>query len=602
MDRRTLVLVLLLALLFILYQPILRWAGLGKYLEPQRRPVPAAVDTTRGDTTAPRAAGPSRTVPPAAPAARAELAPLPITAAGVLEKTASLETPLYRAVFSTRGARLLSVELKRYASASGVSAISGKAVRMKPGQLVPAGDRVVLAGGPLFGVDLGSGTATRSLAQAVYAVSESTDARGATRGITFTLRDSSGLLIRQTWRIVPETYALQLEVETRGIPESWRLSDYSLVMQSWPPFTETDRRTDTRYTRASSLIGSNLHHDTPPSLIKTPRSYEGAVEWAGVQSRYFICATAVERAVPRGVQERAEERPVAGAALRALAPNERPVVPVAVSSLVAALPPADRPVDRYLVYVGPDDLRILSRLGHGLARAVDLGWTWMRPISELLLRLLDWIFVVVRNYGIAILVLALLVRLVLYPLNAASLKSTRAVQRLQPEVKRLQEKYKNDAPAMNKALMDLYKENKVNPAGGCLPMIVQMPVLFALYQVLLYAIELRQAPFVGWIDDLSAPDTMFVLGGFPVHLLPLLMAASQLLLQKLTPTPPQQAPTAYMMTFFMLFIFWSMPSGLVFYWTVMNLATALQQWLVLRRDESVAVVVPEGGRKKARTG
>jgi YidC/Oxa1 family membrane protein insertase len=235
---------------------------------------------------------------------------------------------------------------------------------------------------------------------------------------------------------------------------------------------------------------------------------------------------------------------------------------------------------------------------------VDLGWTWMRPISEVLLRLLDWIFVVVRNYGIAILVLALLVRLVLYPLNAASLKSTRAVQRLQPEVKRLQEKYKNDSQAMNKAMMDLYRENKVNPAGGCLPLIVQMPVLFALYQVLLYAIELRQAPFVGWIDDLSAPDTMFVLGGFPVHLLPLLMAGSQLLLQKLTPTPPQQAPTAYMMTFFMLFIFWSMPSGLVFYWTVMNLATALQQWLVLRRDdESVAVVVPEGGKKKKiRTG
>jgi len=310
----------------------------------------------------------------------------------------------------------------------------------------------------------------------------------------------------------------------------------------------------------------------------------------------------VDQASPRAAWAGGEEQPLTGAALRALAPNEKPVHPIAVSSLVVGLPSSNRPIQRFLVYAGPSDLRMLSRLGHGLPQAVDLGWNWMRPISELLLRLLDWIFAVVRNYGVAILVLALLVRAVLHPLNAASLKSMRAMQKLQPEVERLREKYKNDAQAMNTAIMALYKENKVNPAGGCLPMLLQMPVLFALYQVLLCAIELRQAPFVGWIDDLSAPDTMFSVSGFPIHLLPLLMTGSGFLLQKMTPTSPQQAPMQYMMNLFMLFIFWSMPSGLVFYWTVMNLASALQQWLVLRQDQSVAVVIPDREKKKKAGG
>ena len=605
MDRRTLVLVVLLVLLFVLYQPLMRWAGFGKYLEPPRRPMPAAVDTTTRDTASFRSAAPAPAQPPsgAEAAAPAEIASLPIAAsAGSLEKTATIETPLYRAVFSNRGARLLSVELKRYVSAHGVSSRNGKPLRVKPGHEAPSGDRVVLAGGPLFEAGLGSGGSLKSLAGLTYAVAESTDARGVTRGLTFTFRDSAGLLIRQSWRVLPGTYALELEVETGGIPDSWRLSDYSLTMRSWPVFTETDRRTDARYAKASSLVGSNLHRDAPQSLVRGPKSYEGAVEWAAVQSRYFLCATVVDQASPRAVWVGGEERPLTGAALRALAPNEKAVQPIAVSSLVVGLPSSSRPIQRFLVYAGPSDLRMLSHLGHGLPRAVDLGWNWMRPISELLLRLLDWIFAVVRNYGVAILVLALLVRAVLHPLNAASLKSMRAMQKLQPEVERLREKYKNDAQAMNTAIMALYKENKVNPAGGCLPMLLQMPVLFALYQVLLCAIELRQAPFVGWIHDLSAPDTMFSVSGFPIHLLPLLMTGSGFLLQKMTPTSPQQAPMQYMMNLFMLFIFYPMPSGLVFYWTVMNLASALQQWLVLRQDQSVAVVIPEREKKKKAGG
>ena len=612
MDRRTIVFVVLLMLVFLLYQPLLRMAGLGKYLEPPRRPVPVALDTTRSDTSASRAAAPGVALQPAqtglagtATPAPAQLAPLPIAATtGVIEKRWQIETPLYRAEFSNRGARLLTVEFKRYVAAHGASAKDGQPLRVGAGREVPPGDRVVLAGGPLLGMDLGSGTGLRSLADLVYAVSESTDASGATRALTFTAGDSAGLLIRQTWRVRPDTYALDLEVETRGIPDSWRLSDYSLSMRNWPAFTETDRKTDARQVRVSSLVGRNLHRDHSQGLVRNPRSYEGTVEWAAVQSRYFLCATALEQAIPRAATASGEELPLTAAEIGLLASNEKPVRAVGTASLVVGLPSSERPVQRFLVYVGPSDLRMLSRLGHDLTRAVDLGWNWMRPISELLLKLLDWIFVVLRNYGLAIFALAVLVRIVLHPLNAASLKSMRAMQKLQPDVERLKLKYKNDAQAMNTALMALYKENKVNPAGGCLPMLLQMPLLMALYQVLLNAIELRQAPFAGWITDLSAPDLLFNVnygaGLFPVRLLPVLMAGSGFLLQKFTPTNPQQAPTQYMMNAFMLVLFYNLPSGLVFYWTVMNLTSAFQQWTVLRQDSSAVVVVePDRGKKQA---
>jgi YidC/Oxa1 family membrane protein insertase len=143
-------------------------------------------------------------------------------------------------------------------------------------------------------------------------------------------------------------------------------------------------------------------------------------------------------------------------------------------------------------------------------------------------------------------------------------------------------------------MMALYKENKANPAGGCLPMVIQIPLFIALYQVLFNAIDLRQAPFVGWIQDLSAPDELLRVGPFPLRLLPLLMLGAGVLQQRLTPTDPRQLPTMYLMNVFMLVFFYNLPSGLVLYWTLMNVLTALQQWMVLRQDGgSTAEVLPD---------
>uniref|UniRef100_A0A832IBR3 Membrane protein insertase YidC n=1 Tax=Eiseniibacteriota bacterium TaxID=2212470 RepID=A0A832IBR3_UNCEI len=596
MDRRTIIAVVLLAIFLIFYYPLLRLVGLGKYVEPERpRPVAVSDTLAAGDSLAggpvaasPAPAAPAGTPPPPAPAAPAApaLGVTPIAAiAGELERSVTLETPLYVARFSNRGARLVAVEVKGYASAHGVTGRSGRPVHHHPAKPVEPGDRVVLAGGPAFGLDLGSAGSRRALDGLVYAVEESLDAAGAARALTFTYADSAGLFVRQTYRVRAGDYALDYAVEIRGVPDAWRVSDYSLITRSWPLVTEADLPADQRQLRATSLVGKNIHREHPGGLQKGPRSFDGNAVWAGVQTRYFLSAVAAVQAVPRGVVSSAELRPLSADEQRALGPGARPMQDVAVNAFVSGLPSASLPVHRYLLYVGPTEYKRLGALGVGFERAVDFGWSWIVPFSRALLQLLEWMYALLRNYGLAIIALATLVRVALHPLNVASMKSMRAMQKVQPEVERLREKYKNDPQAMNAALMALYKEHKVNPAGGCLPLLLQMPLFLALYQVLFNAIELRQAAFVGWMHDLSAPDTLFSVAGFPIRLLPLLMMGSGLLQQKLSPTDPRQAPTMYLMNVVMVVFFYNLPSGLVLYWTVMNLLTALQQWLVLRHDD-----------------
>ncbi|MBI1799141.1 MAG: YidC/Oxa1 family insertase periplasmic-domain containing protein [Candidatus Eisenbacteria bacterium] len=646
MDRRTLVAVGLCVLLLIFYQPMLRWMGFGAYLDrgasrhattdtrggssttgtPAAGPMGGAVSTTPGGTlaandTTPAAGGATiaggsasgtaaagggslaSNPTSAGSAAGAVLRNAPFQAHGAaIEHSYEIDTPLYHARFSDRGARLVAVEIKRYASALGISQMEHRRGHVKRGEDLAPGDRVVLAGGPLLAVDLGSGDALKSLEGATYAVSESADASGAVRTLTFEARDSSGLEVRQTWRARPQNYALDLEVEIHGVPESMHLSDWSLTLRSWPLVTERNLQSDQRSLKASSMLGDDVHKDQAHSLLRGPKSYDGNVVWAAVQNRYFVSAVAVTDGTARGVVERAEMRPLTSDQLRVLPSGTRNEQDVAINSLRMALPGDTHPVQRFVLYFGPVEFFRLAALKVRLERAVELGWTWVLPFSRALLQLLKWLYGVVPNYGVAIILLATLVRVVLHPLNMTMMKSQRALVKLQPEMERVRAKHKSDPQAMNKAIMALYKENKVNPAGGCLPTLVQMPLFFALYSVLFNAIELRQAPFFGWISDLSAPDLALSAGAFPIRLLPLLMAGSGFLTQALTPTDPSQKPTMYMMNVMMLVFFYNLPSGLVLYWTVMNLLTAAQQWLVLRQDDgpgdaAVEVVSPAAARR-----
>lgn len=608
LDRTALIAIVLCVAFILLYQPILRMMGFGEYLEPPRPT--AVVDTTT------QAASPIAPAPAPGPAPASAPAPRGIAAPGgtafgtspvqtQLERTIAMETPLYRAEFSSRGGRLTALALKRYASAHGAS--DDPARRRGDQAEVPAGDRVVLAGAPLTSLALGSGEERRAFDDVVFAAAESTDAAGDVRVVTFTHEGADGMYVRQTYRVLPDQYAIEYDVEIRGVPESMRVAEYSVQARSWPLLSEEDLASDARTLRATSLVGTNIHREGVGGLLRQPKRFEGNARWAVVQTRYFITGAAVQDATPRAVVSFAQRRQRSPEEIASLPPGVSAQEEIATNALVLALPGETKPVNRFLLYAGPAEYFRLSELGVELERAVDLGWRWLLPFSKALLQLLNWIYGLVQNYGVAILILATLVRVVLHPLNVTSMKSMRNMQRLQPEIERIRTKYKKDPQAMNTAMMALYKEHKVNPAGGCLPLVLQMPLFIALYNVLFNAIELRQAPFL-WISDLSAPDLLFAIGPLPIRLLPILMLISGLLQQMVTPTPPEQRPMMYIMNVVMLVFFYNLPSGLVLYWTVMNFLTALQQWLVMRQDGppapalTPAPAVAGGGGKRRKGG
>ena len=227
------------------------------------------------------------------------------------------------------------------------------------------------------------------------------------------------------------------------------------------------------------------------------------------------------------------------------------------------------------LYVGPKIQERMQDVAPHLERTVDYGWLWL--IAEPLFWLLSWIHSFIGNWGWAIIILTILIKLAFFQLSATSYKSMARMRKLQPRITALRERYSTDKQRMNQAMMELYREEKINPLGGCLPIIVQIPVFIALYWVLLESVELRQAPFIGWLDDLSIHDPYFVL--------PILMGATMLIQQKLNPTPPDPMQAKIMMAlpFVFTFFFLFFPSGLVLYWFVNNVLSIGQQWVITKK-------------------
>jgi len=227
------------------------------------------------------------------------------------------------------------------------------------------------------------------------------------------------------------------------------------------------------------------------------------------------------------------------------------------------------------IYMGPKETRRLKDVAPGLELTVDYGW--LTPISSPLYWLLEKIHLVVGNWGWAIIILTMLIKLAFYPLSAASHRSMANMRKMTPRIKTLKERYGDDKQKLNQAMMKLYKEEKINPLGGCLPILIQIPVFIALYWALLESVELRQAPWIWWIRDLSAPDPYFVL--------PILMGASMLGQQMLSAVAmdPMQKKIMMAMPIVFTFFFLFFPSGLVLYWTVSNLLTIAQQYTINKK-------------------
>lgn len=258
-----------------------------------------------------------------------------------------------------------------------------------------------------------------------------------------------------------------------------------------------------------------------------------------------------------------------------------------------ALNPGKSITNNSTFYVGPELAEQLAKVSPSLTRTIDYGW--LSPISVLIFWVMKQIFLFVGNWGWTIILITLFIKVIFYPLSNKSYKSMAKMREAQPRIKVLQQRYADDKQALNKATMEFYKKEKLNPMGGCLPMVIQIPVFFALYYVLIESVQLRQAPWILWIQDLSVRDPYFIL--------PILMGASMFIQQKLSPPPPDptQAKVMLAMPILFTFMFLWFPAGLVLYWLTNNLLSILHQWYILKTyDPKKEVYVEREKRLKAK--
>lgn len=232
-----------------------------------------------------------------------------------------------------------------------------------------------------------------------------------------------------------------------------------------------------------------------------------------------------------------------------------------------------------LIVLAPRDYFFLKNYGRGFQGVVNLGWKWLYPLSVGILWFFRLLYGLIANYGVVILIFTLLMKIVLTPLSHSQLKSMEHMKQLQPKLKELQERYRDNSQKLQQETMKLYKKYGVNPLGGCLPLLVQMPIFIALYRVLALGFQFRAKPFVFWIHDLSAMD--------PYYVLPILMVVVMFIQQKMTITDPKQKMMAYMMPALFFFFFYKMPAGLVLYWTFFNILSFLHQLWIMRRTPSI---------------
>lgn len=464
---------------------------------------------------------------------------LPIQQNALVSKDAVVETDTFTAVFSNQGATLKRLVLKKYRETSGAG---GQPVALVSGS---AGEGYALKTGATgFFLD----------PDAVYSLkSEMLKLTGnETKQLDFTWTSPQGVTVTKTYTFSGSGYEIGLETR---ITNSGALPLTGTVTLSLPhPAGAKDKQSrfeiDSAVTRADGKFTTEAVKDIP----EKPKKFVSGVEWTGYADKYFLSAIlSKDGSIGPVTIEKGNAR-----YLTTLISSPSLEVKTGQATTVA-----------YRLFFGPKDLDILKAQGAGLEQSLDLGW--FSAIAKPLLYTLKFFYKYTHNYGIAIIIITVIIKILFFPLTHKSYKSMKDMQKLQPKMTELKEKYKNDRDAMNRAMMELYRTHKVNPLGGCLPMLVQIPVFFALYKALMFSIELRHAPFVFWITDLSAKD--------PYYVTPIIMGATMFIQQKMTPSTmdPMQAKMMLALPVIFTFMFLNFPSGLVIYWLVNNILTIAQQ-------------------------
>ena len=476
-------------------------------------------------------------------------------------RTISINTPLYSVQITEKGAVLKSFVLKNYKENGNVDS---PLLEMIPSEISDVGTVA-------FGLDKKSIPDLEKVVFSAKLVSDTININDSEKEIVFSWVSPQGITVEKRFIFSPKTYLIGLNVVIKNRSDR-TIQDRPVLSLMKPP---PGKASMYGFEGPSALINKKLEQIKLKKL-KDKNIFTGELQWIAVQDRYFMSSI-----IPVSVVE---------ASMR-LFLDKNDVLEAQYLGPASTIQPASQHVFEYKLFFGPKSTKILKGLDYELSKAIDFGM--FDVLAKPCLWFMNIIYGVIPNYGIAIILLTVFTKVILWPLGTKSYKSMAQMKKIQPLMTELREKYKNDKKKMNVEIMALYKTYKVNPVGGCLPMLLQMPIFFALYRMLYEAIELRHAPFFGWITDLSAPDRLFHFGfsipfmqepsGIPV--LTIIMGGTMFLQQKLTPPmgDPAQAKMMMFMPLIFTVIFINFSSGLVLYWLINNLLSIAQQYHITKK-------------------
>jgi YidC/Oxa1 family membrane protein insertase len=563
MEKRAILAAVLMAGVLMLYQ------FLFVTPEPARPPAPDA-----------KSAAPTPSVPatPASPAPAVVVPVPPREAPLVSERRAVVETPLYRATVSSRGGRFDNWTLHYRGD--------------KPLVVDELGPR---------GLTIGRPGKPAQLVEFMLSTESLTLGKDSPPGeLTLVGEDGFGLRITETLRFKPDTYLVQrsITVENRhSVAQSAEITLGWAAPVEWPK-DAVQKFHGQHPIRTVRLVGGAVQREELPKVS----GFQGPGQWIGLESDWYLIAYMPDAGNFQLFETRqADNKPGGGKPVN--------LDEVGVRAAIPALDPGQSWRGRVTTYVGPKEYARLKAIGVGLEKSVyfggfplpqHYGGLPMEWLAVPVLWVMHWIYRFTGNYGIAIILLTVITKVLFFPLTIKSMTSMKAMQALQPQINALRSKYKSDPQRLQQETMALYRANKVNPLGGCLPMVVQIPIFYALYVALSVSVELQNQPFICfgrffgvdlWICDLASQD--------PTYVLPLLMGASMFVQQKITPVmgDPRQAKMMLLMPVVFTFMFLNLPSGLVLYWTLSNVLQIAQQKYMERRGKTEKI--PLRAPKKA---
>ena len=520
------------------------------------------------------------------------------------EKIIKIENDLVKMEFSTRGGNIKKYYLKKFRNWYSIDVEKEKNFYYEQVQLInysKGGDynlSFVTSDGKA--INTGKLDFKYSGTQDYYNLSKDDSLT-----ISFSLNVDKNKKLIKRFTIYGDRYVLNTEVELNEMGSVISNGAIDLVWNNGIRFVEENTVDEATYSNASAFYGDEqviIDASTAGEIVE--KDFTGRIDWIAVRNKYF--AAIVSPKNPNNIEGgyiKGENIALSNQGIKELY-TTRLIIPIKNPILEK---------HEFSLYIGPIDYSILKNEGNNLEEIVDFGSFFglkfiVRPIAEfVLLPLFTFLHIFIPNYGFVIIVFSLIIKIVLYPLTKSSLHSMKKMQLLQPKIAEIKEKLKDDPQKMNKETMKLYSTYGINPAGGCLPLLLQMPIFVALWGLFQVAIELRQQPFMFWINDLSRPD---VIASLPMKIplfgidkisgLALLMGITTFIQQKMTVKDPKQQSLVYIMPVMLTLMFMSFPSGLNLYYFMFNLFSIIQQFYVNKKHDNVVLepVAQKPGKKK----